>query len=184
MDFYGLCKLYGIFISIDRLETLGFGSYRGLFADLQLDPQDEYAAKKCEKFLLEAGSWSVFNYCFLLDNVYYLKAMDCLRKQYEYQEQHGFTLDVARSYNNFYEFLLLLENGLLSRKLRFVLDWFLNPLGYDCDSILDEMPSAYLMAKKPRNVLYEREVEGILQNCVKIPKTNENLGLSPQCQTK
>lgn len=184
LDFYGLLRVYGLFVAIDRLESLGFGCYRGLFASLDLDPQDKTAARKCEQILLSCHSWSVFNYCFLLDNVYYLKAMSSLKRQYEYQEQNGFTLDVARSYNNFYEYLSLLENGLLSSEMRYTLDWFLYPLGYDCYSILEEMPSARLMAQKPRNTLYEREVEGILQDCVKMPKLNENLGLSPQCQFK
>lgn len=184
LDFHGLLRVYGLFVAVDRLESLGFGCYRGLFEALELDPQDRNAARKCEKILISCGSWSVFNYCFLLDNVYYLKAMAFLKRQYMYQEEHGFTLEVARSYNNFYEYLSLLENGLLPSVMRYTLDWFLYPLGYDCYSILEEMPSAKLMSQKSRNALYEREVEGILQECVKIPKVNENLGISPQCQFK
>lgn len=184
LAFHGLLRIYGLFVNIDRLESLGYGSYSGLFKALDLDPQDRYAAGKCYKFLTGVGSWSVFNYCFLLDMVYYLKSMRNLRRWYEYQEQHGFTLDVARQYNNFYEYLFLLENDMLNSEQKVTLSWFLDPLGYDLDSIMDEMPSALVMAKKPRNKFYELEVQGILQECVKMPKNNDFMGSAPQCQTK
>ena len=144
-----------------------------------LRPIDYTCSKVCFDFCLEYQT-TPWVYLYLLDRYYYLREMLALRKFYEWQEQNAEKrFAIALSYSNFQE---LVCRSYLSYYERISLSSFCESLclssvfPYSFD-VVDEFKRLD-MCDVERDI-FRREVESILDDMVKMPKINDNLGRAP-----
>lgn len=138
--------------------------------------QDLTATRACYRFCVEFGC-TPFHYLYILDMVYYLLDMKVLKMWYQWQERNSDkSLSIIASYCNIQDFFD--DKSVYTDYDRLVLVNFLDGFGVSLDD-LDLNSIEDILAYRDDISDYEKAVEDVLVNAVKVAKFNEMFGNSP-----
>ena len=177
LSFAGLLWIYGALYRdvFGRKVPYSFASRR---LSSQLHVADYNAARACYRFCCEFGC-TPFHFLYVLDMVYYKLAMFSLSRWYKWQERNSSKpMSIIASYCNIQDFLD--DKSAYSDYDRLVLVNFLDGFGICLDD-LDLNSMADILSYREDISDYEKAVEDVLVNAVKVAKFNEMIGNSPHC---
>lgn len=177
MDFQRLCVVYGQLYYAKKRGYKYYDTISSLLSSF-LSPQDWNCCRKALIFAesLESDGFTgdlIKHYVYLLDIVYYKKAMFALKMFYEYQQTlSALSMEILSLYTN-------LPSCLASYTSAdgMYLDLFLEPFGFQASDIQDLSVREWFPPLVSDE--YYKELDDILSHMVKLPKLKTDLGLHP-----
>lgn len=183
LDFNGILAVYGCIWQAYRRRD-DWSSYGVSFDSLlvgfreNLHPMNYNASLRCFRTCLDYGM-TPFHYCFLLDMFYYESDISNLNAWYTFQQSNSAMVCLATYSSSLY---------LFRSKNELAFSYFIEGFGLDVDywlnADLKELEQLILDARFVFHQQYASDVDDILKDMVKLPKFNENNGLSPVNQFK